>query len=214
MSFWKSASIIAALCALVLPASASPTLRPVVYILHGYGAGPDEHWFPWLKTRLAEQGIEARVLAFPNADQPSATAWAEYLDQAVTRHDRQTYFVAHSLGVITLLRHIERLPASTTLGGMVLVSGFAERLPDLPQLDPFIPPSLDLREITDKVRQRFVLAAKDDSIVPYRLTQTLAEELGAAFELRETGGHFLGSDGFVEHPAVLGQVLRMVRAGK
>jgi len=203
---------LALIWAFTQPAAASGTpAKPIVYIVHGYRATPADHWFPWLQAQLVERGIETRVLALPDSSQPSAQAWADYLDRAVDRHDRATYFVAHSLGCIALLKHLQRQPSDIQLGGMVLVSGFSAKLPALPQLDAFVGGPVTFNGVRQSVAERYVIAARDDQIVPYPLSVELARQLDAPLLSVDHGGHFLGSDGFTRMPQVLTLLWGMIR---
>ncbi|WP_397459195.1 RBBP9/YdeN family alpha/beta hydrolase [Pseudomonas asplenii] len=209
--FWKAALAMAALWALAQPASATPDAeKPIVYILHGYAASPEDHWFSWLRDSLAKKGIDAQILEFPTPNTPSYPEWSRYLSRVVKRHDKRTYFVAHSLGCITLLRYLQAQDENTRIGGMVLVSGFASKLPEFHQLDTFIADDVSFRQIVTKVAIREVIAAKDDPIVPYPLTRELAHNLDASLHTMATGGHFLASDGFSEFPLVLRELTMMI----
>ncbi|SDC71070.1 hypothetical protein SAMN05428966_102166 [Massilia sp. PDC64] len=183
-----------------------------VYIIHGYMAAPSDHWFPWLQRRLSAEGVEADVLSMPEPGRPDPVAWGDYLDAHVVRPDEDTFFVAHSLGCIALLHHLARVQASR-IGGIVLVSGFDAPLPGLPQLDGFVASPARLDRIKDLAPCRSVIAARDDTIVPYVLTRHLAEHIGAEFITVEKGGHFLASDGFVEFPLVYQTLMSHMRSG-
>ncbi|WP_207401608.1 RBBP9/YdeN family alpha/beta hydrolase [Phytopseudomonas dryadis] len=183
---------------------------PIVYIVHGYGAAPSDHWFAWLSEQLEQRGIEARVLALPDSQRPSVQGWADYLDTAIDRHDGDSYFVTHSLGCIALLDHLQRQPGGSRVGGAVLVSGFAEALPALPQLDAFTSRPLDFAALRGRIGKRSVIAAQDDPIVPYPLSARLADKLDAKLVTLEQGGHFLASDGFVQLPQALDALLAMM----
>ncbi|MGE8177050.1 RBBP9/YdeN family alpha/beta hydrolase [Pseudomonas fluorescens] len=181
-----------------------------VYVVHGYSASPQAHWFPWLKDRLETQGIRVDILEMPSPLQPNVEEWAHYLDEHITRHDPNTYFVAHSLGCISLLAHLAKQAASTRLGGLVLLSGFVETLSVLPGLNGFVEQGFDPHQIIQMSTQRSVIAAKDDTIVPFSHTEKLSEILKAHFHALEHGGHFLASDGFTELPLVEELLLGMM----
>lgn len=190
----------------------SPNVRrKKVYVVHGYMASPQDHWFPWLKRRLAADGFDVEVLQMPTPDRPSATAWDKFLKARIVRHDLDTFFVAHSLGCISLLRHLLQ-EGKNNVGGMVLVSGFAEPLPGLPQLTEFVTGVGNLTVLSGRVTHRTVIAARDDSIVPYASSARLAQQLRADFVPVERGGHFLGSDGFTEFGLVYEHLVSMARS--
>ena len=100
-----------------------PEVRRVV-VVHGYDAAPDQHWFPWLRERLAAEGVRTEVVELPEPSFPEAGAWLAAVARAVGEPDPHTHLVGHSLGCITLLRHLAGLPQPWTLGGLVLVAGF------------------------------------------------------------------------------------------
>lgn len=173
-----------------------------LYIVHGYAATPSDHWFPWLEKTLTDKGVDATVLALPNPHAPDPGQWLEHLAGSVGACDANTFFVAHSLGCITLLRYLEALDAGREIGGIVLVSGFAAPLPELPQLDAFTAGGIDARQIVRIVPRRAVIASRDDAIVPYRLPENLSRAISAPLYSVEHGGHFLASDGFRTLPVV------------
>lgn len=185
--------------------------RKKVFIVHGYSASPADHWFPWLRSRLTEAGAHVEILTMPNPQDPKLDAWIRQVTASVREAHSQTYFVAHSLGCITVLHYLQRLQSAPSIGGMVLVSGFAKRLPDLPMLDEFTRQALDYDKLIRSAARRVVVAAKDDSIVPFSFSKELAEQLQGEFYEVERGGHFLASDGYTTHPLVFDIIAGMLK---
>jgi predicted alpha/beta hydrolase family esterase len=188
-----------------------------VYIIHGYKASPQDHWFPWLKQTLQAQGATVTVLALPDSQHPQVAAWDHYLKDHIIKPDQHTYFVAHSLGGITLLRYLSALPEKTQIGGITIASGFAT-LPtvsllnteDLLALQPFVNDGYNVEKIKRMTTQRMVIAAKDDPIVPFALTENLAQQLDAQFVPIEKGGHLLASDSFTQFDIVYEVLLQQI----
>ena len=179
-----------------------------VYIIHGYNATPSAHWFPWLKQKLIGDGILASVLPMPNPTHPRCEIWLKYLKEHVHTPNQNTFFVAHSLGCITLLQYLST--QYKKIGGMILVSGFSTPLTALPELDEFTKGGFDPKRIVQLVPHRSVVASKDDLIVPYKQTEDLGRLLQARFFEIEKGGHFLASDGFVQLPIVYEELQKML----
>ena len=175
---------------------------PHVYIVHGYDASPEAHWFPWLKQQLDAEGYAATVLAMPASGAPDVDRWRRTLERDAAHVDRQTFFVAHSLGCLSVLHYLDGLPDGARVGGLVLVSGFVDPLPDLPDLDPFTAPAIAFERIIRRTEHRTVIASRNDPIVPYAHTVRLQQALDATLLTVEQGGHFLASDGFRRHPLV------------
>ncbi len=164
-------------------AGESPTK---LYIIPGYRASPTDHWFPWLKQRAEARGSAATVLKMPTPSNPELGEWLKTLQESISAPDKNTFFVAHSLGCITLLRYLDSLPAERQIGGFILVSGFSS-LPSgtlSKQLDPFIKDPVDYEH----------------------LRKMAAKSLDAKMVTVAKGGHFMGSDGFTEFPLLLGEL--------
>ncbi len=182
-----------------------------VYIVHGYGASPGDHWFPWLSAQLQAQGARVTTLALPDSGNPQAGAWQAALQAGITRHDGNTYLIAHSLGCIATLHFLQSLPADMRIGGVVLVSGFSEKLPPLPQIDGFVAQPLDAARLIAIVPQRAVIASRNDPIVPYALSVDLSRQLESTLVTVEQGGHFLGSEGFTTLPQAYDALAAMMQ---
>ncbi|GLY16849.1 alpha/beta hydrolase [Kineosporia rhizophila] len=199
---------------LVAPGPAALIDRVVV--LHGYGATPDDHWFGWLSQELTALGIATRVPALPEPQAPEAEAWLAATAAAVGPVDARTHLVAHSLGCLTLLRHLATLPADPgtwELGGLTLVAGFTGPLPALPQLDGYLADPITgdvsdeaLQRIATRTRRLRVLRSDNDALVPAEATDALAQRLGTVAQIVPQAGHFLADDGVTTLPAVLEHV--------
>ena len=98
-----------------------------VFIIHGFDASPEEHWFPWLEAQLQERGIQAIRLRMPDSSHPDFDRWQATMREAIGQPDEHTILVAHSLGTISVL-HFASQSGAKRLGGIVLVSGFAGRI--------------------------------------------------------------------------------------
>jgi len=181
-----------------------------IYIVHGYSASPSDHWFSWLKKEMEKKGAIVSIVNLPSPDNPEPNEWQQALEAQISSLDRNTYFVAHSLGSIALLKFFEGAQDTTAIGGYILVSGFNNSLPILPQLDSFNKPSIAYDKLVHMTDNRTVISAIDDSIVPHALSKELADSLDAKFIPLERGGHFLESDGFTEFPLVLDELEKAI----
>lgn len=170
-----------------------------IYIIHGYDATPKRHWYSWLKSELSSAGgvIKAQnifIPELPDAKHTNLESWTAALKQAVGSVDSNTYFITHSLGGVALLNYIN--DNGFKVGGVVLVSAFDKALPNLPQLDSFMDKKLDYNKLISLIKHRVVISARDDKIVPYKLSEDLSDKLDAKFILERTGEHFLDTEGY------------------
>ena len=186
-----------------------------IYIIHGCDSNPNKNWFQWLVGELVGRDIYAKVLCLPTPENPNPSEWTRAISAQVCGDgelDERVYFVAHSLGCIATLRFIESLDSSVRVGGVVLVSGFCEELSTLPELSSFVESPLQSEKIKQIVWHRVVISARDDVIVPFSLSENLAELISADFIARDQGGHFMDIDGFRELPLVYETLLEQIRA--
>lgn len=178
-----------------------------VYIIHGYNASPAAHWFPWLQEKLREDGLSVETISMPHASAPDYFEWVTTLEMTIDTLDEDTYFVAHSLGCITLMRYLlKQSQKAVRIGGLLLVSGFTSSLPTLPSLDPFVAAPLNFNQLREMTANRLVIAAAVDEIVPTELSEQLATDLAADYYRIATTGHFLLEDGYDCFPLVYEQM--------
>jgi esterase len=171
------------------------------FIIHGYGAAPEEHWFSWLGQQLQAAGVATAIPALPAPEQPDFDYWQAALAANIGRPDAQTVFVAHSLGTISLL-HFLSAARPTQIGGIYLVAGFDGRLPGLPVIGDFNVDAYADRARIDHAALRTMspqihhVIGDNDRVVAPAASMQLAERLGGAVHRVANGGHFLASDGF------------------
>lgn len=179
------------------------TTRQRASIIHGYSATPDDHWFGWLAERLGAKDIPATVPALPESTEPDPVRWAQVVREDIGTPDEHSIVVAHSLGCLTVLRHLASLPRPWRLGTLVLVSGFLDPLPALPELDSYIADGCDITGLRDRIDRLTILRSDADDFVPIAHTDRLAELLDTTATVVPGAGHFLATDGVTALPEVL-----------
>lgn len=128
--------------------------------------------------------------------------------------DEHTVIVAHSLGCLTVLRHLASLQGPWRLGILVLVSGFVDQLPVLPELDQFIREGCDVSGIAEHIDRIVVVRSDNDPLVPPALTDRLAGLLGVSARMVAGAGHFLADDGVTAFPQARDAVLSHLRISR
>jgi predicted alpha/beta hydrolase family esterase len=188
--------------------------RPRIVVIHGYGASPENHWFPWLSDEMALAGIPVSVAQMPEKIPADAGEWGEAVKSAVGDVDSGTFLVGHSLGCITILRHLASLPEPWALGGLILVAGFAGKLAVLPELDPFLDDGVQLDGVAENIRHRLVIHSDNDPTVPPAASAALASRLDAGVLVVPGAKHFLDVDGIAELPPVRGALKQWLAEGR
>lgn len=180
-----------------------------IFVLHGYSASIDDHWFLDLKHQIEDEHTTVTLIPFPDSEHPDVEAWQKVLDQQIPKVDENTYFVAHSLGVITLLHFLQRHEYQN-IGGMILVSGFSGFISDSSVLNSYITKSkVDTNDFKG-IKKKLVYLSDNDDLVPPKLTIQLAKEIDAPYITVPNGGHFLGREGYTTFPQVVNSLKEML----
>ncbi|WP_267921359.1 RBBP9/YdeN family alpha/beta hydrolase [Staphylococcus cohnii] len=110
-----------------------------MFIIHGYQASTKSHWFQWLAAQMKPYGYNVEIVYLPNSDYPELDSWCQAIDNIVqNKLNSETIIVAHSLGVISILHYLTSLKASSKIKGLFLISGFNEKLSNIPELNQYI----------------------------------------------------------------------------
>lgn len=183
-----------------------------VVVVHGYKAKPDTNWKPWLKLELEKKGLRVDVPTMPHAEYPIAAEWQAKLADVVSTPDQDTYLIGHSLGCLTILRYLEGIDESQTIGGAILVAGFGERFQkyQVGSHDTFFDHELDWARIRSHCKNFVAIHSDDDPGVDVSQLDLFADKLGAKPLLEHSFGHFSSADGVFEIPLVRDELLAMV----
>jgi len=180
-------------------------MKRAVFI-HGWGGFPEEGWRPWLKEQLEQAGWQVINPAMPDTDMPTQDKWLAKLSEDIGELDGETYLIGHSLGGITILRYLESLPDNKSIGGAVLIAGFANDLTYdgyKGELTNFFTSPINWDRINSACPKFFVLYSRGDSWVDESNYHELKEKLHAKGELQNGFKHYSGDDGITELPIAL-----------
>lgn len=182
-----------------------------IFVLHGYSASIDDHWFLDLKHQIEDEHTTVTLIPFPDSEHPDVDAWQKVLDQQIPSVDENIYFVAHSLGVITLLHFLQRHDYQN-IGGMILVSGFSGFISDSSVLNSYITKSKVDTNYFKSIKKKLVYLSNNDDLVPPKLTIELAKEIDGPYITVPNGGHFLGREGYTEFPQLVNSLKEMLES--
>lgn len=177
-------------------------MKKRVYIIHGWGAGPKENWFGWLRRELEQEALTVEAPEMPNPFLPKKEQWVAKLNEVIGEPDGNVFLVGHSLGVITILRYLESLAPGQKIGGAVLVSGFAESI-HIPVLENFTDGEVDFAKIKSACPKFAVFHSDNDPVVPLQRAFTLHEKLHAKLVIIDQMGHLDEGSGNCEFPELL-----------
>ncbi len=147
----------------------------------------------------------------PHPEKPDSSEWVKAIAEAIGEPDRNTYIITHSLGSIALLQYLNSLETGS-IGGAVLVAGFLEKLPTLPELDDFIAKPLDAERVKAAAGKLVAINSDDDPVVPLKNADMLNEKMGAEIAIIHGAGHVHEEFGVTELPIVLDKLHAMMNS--
>jgi predicted alpha/beta hydrolase family esterase len=184
-----------------------------IILIHGLAATKKSNWFPWLeKTVYHNLGLSVQSISLPHSKIPNSDKWLGSLNKEIRNPDENTFFIAHSLGCITLLKYIEGLPDTIVVGGVILISAFDETLPLIPLINSFVDRKPVYHRIIPKVRNIKVIGSSNDIIVPLKYTKKVAAQLRVPVTEIQSAGHFTSQDGYKSFAELYSILVKMINA--
>jgi predicted alpha/beta hydrolase family esterase len=178
--------------------------RLKVTIIHGTGANPQKHWFPWLSSELTARGHEVYCPHFPPDEKQNPKDWLATFDREVGTLQSNMVLVGHSIGCALIVRLLERTKAPIVAS--FFVAGFIGTIGD-EQFDwrirPFFEDPIDWDKVRRNAGKIFVYGSDNDSIVPPNKFPELADHLGVELTLIERGGHMNADSGYLKFDRLL-----------
>lgn len=179
-----------------------------IYIIPGFGSTPDDHWFPWLSSKLnCPPNQQVKTVKLPDPQKPRVNSLLLALEEQLSLLDEDTYLVTHSLGGLTTLLYLSRLfrqSPNLKIGGIILVSGFYQKRDSMSSPNEFFEEKIDFNVIKKITKENIiVISSANDYIVPTELTDNLAQKLNADYYRKRENGHFMGIDGYKKFSLLL-----------
>jgi predicted alpha/beta hydrolase family esterase len=179
-----------------------------VFIIHGWGGGPEGGCIPWLKDELEKQGLEVIAPQMPDTENPSIGKWVSYLADLVGSPNENTYFVGHSIGCQTIMRYLQTIDAK--VDGVLFIAGWfvLENLEneDILIAKPWIGTPIDFEKLRNVSEKYTVLISDNDPFEGFEENKNSFEKLGAKIIIMKGAGHIEN----IELPIALEELLKMM----
>lgn len=187
------------------------TIRPMVFIIHGYKSYPNDCWFPWLKKELEKRKFRVVVMRLPNPQKPKKKLWIASIKNAIKRPNKNIFLVGHSLGSIAILRYFETLKRGENIGGMINIAGRLIRRKGNskhPTANFFSTP-ISWNKIKKHCNTFVGIYSIDDPIVSIENGYQFKKNLNAKLIIEKDKGHFARDDKVFKLPVLLNILLKM-----
>jgi predicted alpha/beta hydrolase family esterase len=179
-----------------------------IILVHGWDGNPTDAWKTWLKNEVEEKGFKFIAPQMPGGKYPLLEDWLNVLALEAGNVDKNTYFVGHSLGCITVLKYLERLPSKSKVGGCFLVSGFMSSL-GIAETENFFHKPLNLKNLINKTFNFIAINSDNDPYVPLKYAYELRDQLKASLIIMHSKGHIGESAKIHELPVLLNKILEI-----
>jgi uncharacterized protein len=185
-----------------------------IVLVHGWGGNPSSGWFSWLSNELEGAGFTVVAPQLPDTDNPEPNAWVEALGRVVGESTEDTYFIGHSLGCQTIMRHLAHNKVGTVAGGAIFVAGFFDQLTGLEINEKLIwdkwrMAKFDVEKTRASLKRSVAIFSDDDTYVPLTEQKNFEDRIGSETIVLHKMGHFTWSTGCVELPLVLKKLREM-----
>ena len=183
------------------------------FIVHRWDGTPNSDWYPWLKKELEKKGFKVEVPVMPNTSEPEINAWVSHLKKVVGKLDKDTHFIAHSIGCQTVMRYLEKEidkgNYNGKIGNVVFVAGWfnldnleGEEVKSI--AEPWINTTIDFNKLKQKISKLTVFLSNNDPYVSVeKNAKMFKDKLGAKVNILVNKGHFTEDDGVKKIPEVL-----------
>jgi predicted alpha/beta hydrolase family esterase len=178
-------------------------------IIHGAYGNPQENWFPWLKTQLADSG-HVEVPAFPTPENQNLKTWMTIAEEKIVNcSPDRTFIIGHSTGALLAMRLAEK--TSKPYRGIFLACPFAKDLGlSFDQLNSsFIHPEFDWNRTKQGASSIYCYAGDNDPYVPLPYTQEIADLLNGDLKVIPNGGHLNENAGMIEFPLIVTDIMSL-----
>ena len=142
----------------------------------------------------------------PNTENPKLAEWIFHLANEVKTSDKNTYFIGHSLGCITIAQYLQSLPESEKVGGCLFVAGFGKGI-GYSEIAEFYQSPLNVDKVRQHTENLVTLFSEDDEVVPLDKGIEFQQEIGAKLVIEKNAGHF---DNY-KHNIILKEFLNLVK---
>ncbi len=178
-----------------------------VFIVHGWGDKPGDHWMPWLKGQLELKGFTVAAPQMPGTEAPAIGEWVSHLNREVGETGDDAYYVGHSIGCQTIFRHLEQLPAGGTVRGAAFVapwfvlSNLSAEEEAIAQ--PWIDTPIDFAWVRSRLPELTAYFSDDDPYVSLDNQSLFEQRLGAHTHLLKGLKHMGVESGMTTFPELL-----------
>ena len=177
-------------------------------LLHGTDGSPNDHWFPWLKNELKENGYEVFAPTLPENHTPNHGIYDDFLKNSSWDFN-DNLLVGHSSGTTTILNLLmadwfPKVKASVMVGTFL-----NEKLTktadwyEAGQFDGLFVQEFDIEKLKRKCPEFIFVHGDNDHACDYGDAMDFCQKLDGDFITIKNGAHLSGGSGVSEIPHII-----------
>ncbi len=175
------------------------------FIIHGWGASPNEVWCGWLGEELKKKGFAVVAPQMPDTNNPKIDKWIAEMERVIGIPDKDCYLIGHSLGCVAILRYLEKISGYGSIGGALLIAGFCEDL-GIDEVRNFVAKPFEWEKIKAGCRGFVAIHSDNDHYIALKHGYVFREKLGTELVIEHSMGHFSNAE---KLPSALNSVLKL-----
>lgn len=164
-------------------------------LIHGWEGGPNKDWFPWLNKKLIKDGYDVINMSMPNSFNPKKDEWVKHLEDYVDL-SKDTFFIAHSLGAISVLKYLEKI--NKKIKGAILVAPYIINEKEYKTLSSFYSRKIDWSKVNKNCNKFFTIFSDDDPFVSLDQYLFMKDKTKVDLTVLHNRGHFSDDDNIKE----------------
>ncbi|MBD3366230.1 hypothetical protein GF360_02680 [candidate division WWE3 bacterium] len=173
------------------------------FLIHGAYGNPQENWFPWLKEKLEQHNYKVITPTFPTPENQTLKNWNDVFDKYKEQLDEETILIGHSLGcpyILNVLQDIDK-----KVKAAYLVAAFHKALGhSIDEInETFVEKDFDWSAIKRNCENIVMFSSDNDPYIPMEVSEELAQNLDADFNVVADGGHLNSTAGYTEFEELL-----------
>lgn len=166
-----------------------------VFIIHGWGGGPDRDFIPWAKKELEKKNFEVITPEMPDTNYPKIDPWVNKLSETVGTPRPDDIFIGHSIGCGAVVRYLHSLPDNTQVKKVILIAPWQYLTLDVDEdpkvAEPWINEPVDWEKVKSKAGKIIAVFSKDDPYVPFQKNlEFFKDKLYPEIIVKDKMGHF------------------------
>ena len=162
--------------------------------VHGFGASPENNFWPWLKEKIGRDGLKVQLPSLPNPGTLEIDQKIKHVLKTCS-FSKDTVIVAHSLGCLVALGVLAKL--KTPVRKLILISPPSPENKKAKVIDrKALWGSFNFKAVAKKAEEIVVLSDLEDQVVPAMEQEAMAKLLNARLLRfpKASSRHFLGNE--------------------